>query len=317
MKTNKYKNLLNFGISQRTLMSLSEAEINALHSSIIGEASTKDTRIRQTTYSPSEVSTMKSRNQGVNVSNGEVSVKNDGSLTVSQRLESEMKEGKKRKGGKQSKNPWAICTAEMGKEFGTSERSDWTPAQSKKYERCVRGVKKSVKEGLDPMDFIIESRILSLIDRRTEKSSNSISKRELLSLIERKMRYNEANEPAEPKTKPKVDPGKTEPKKRPSPFRDPDRKDKPKPAPKAKYKDMKENMFNEPAEPKTKPKVDPGKTEPKKRPSPFRDPDRKDKPKPAPKAKHKEMKENMSTSRAKTRGGMPSWFSFNSIKNAR
>lgn len=58
---------------------------------------------------------------------------------------------------KQKKNPWAICTATMGKKFGTTERSDWSKRQMKEYERCVMDVKKQVKENKNPILPILEN----------------------------------------------------------------------------------------------------------------------------------------------------------------
>jgi hypothetical protein len=58
---------------------------------------------------------------------------------------------------KQTKNPWAICTATMGKKFGSTERSDWSKNQMKQYERCVMDVKKQIKENKNPIIPILEN----------------------------------------------------------------------------------------------------------------------------------------------------------------
>ena len=57
----------------------------------------------------------------------------------------------------QKKNPWAICTTTMGKKFGTTERSDWSKRQMKEYERCVMDVKKQIKENKNPILPILEN----------------------------------------------------------------------------------------------------------------------------------------------------------------
>jgi hypothetical protein len=62
-----------------------------------------------------------------------------------------------KKNAKSKKNAWAICTSQMGKEFGTNERSEWTKRQMDKYERCVVDVKKSLKEGKKPISLFIEN----------------------------------------------------------------------------------------------------------------------------------------------------------------
>ena len=314
MKTNRYRNLINFGLSPQTLMSLSESEIRALHSSLI-EASTQDQRIRQTTYSPSEVSGLKNKNQGLNV-NGEVSLKSDGSMIVNQRLESELRESK-RKG--KAKNPWAICTAEIGKDFGTTDRNEWSKHQKAKYERCVKGVKATLKEGRDPIEFILENRIMELVDKKINNANDSLSKGELLRIIERKMRRS-GPEIAEPEVKPKTKPRpaeKPKPTRPPSPFK-PGKKPLPKPKGKSRrnwniYED------NEIAEPEVKPKTKPTPRpveNPKpttKPPSPFR-PGKK--PKPGKKGlSRQEMGEN--TTYSSKNFGLPSWLTFRTLKGKR
>ena len=49
-------------------------------------------------------------------------------------------------------NPYAICHAQLG------------PKKTPKFERCVRAVKKSLKEGKSPMDFFVEEKIVSLVE---------------------------------------------------------------------------------------------------------------------------------------------------------
>lgn len=297
-------------------MSLSESEIRALHSSLI-EASTQDQRIRQTTYTPSEVTGLKNKNQGLNV-NGEVSLKSDGSMVVNQRLESELRESRKK-----GKNPWAICTAEMGKQFGTPDRSEWTKAQKAKYERCVKGAKVAIKEGRDPSEFILENRIMELVDKKINNANDSLSKGELLRIIERKMSRSgpDIAEPdVKPKTKPRPKEKPIQKPKRPSPFR-PDREKKPSPIPKAKrrrnwnmYEDTEIDVpkIKPETSPKTNPKTNP-KEQPKRKPSPFRRDETK--PKTPGKGQRKEMREN-TPSRANN-FGLPSWLTFRTLNKTR
>ncbi len=289
-------------------MSLSESEIRALHSSLI-EASTQDQRIRQTTYTPSEVTGLKNKNQGLNV-NGEVSLKSDGSMVVNQRLESELRESRKK-----GKNPWAICTAEMGKQFGTPDRSEWTKAQKAKYERCVKGAKVAIKEGRDPSEFILENRIMELVDKKINNANDSLSKGELLRIIERKMSRS-GPEIAEPEVKPKTKPKPKEtPDKRPSPFKPP--KEAPRPKPKGKSR-RNWNMYEteEIAEPEVKPKTTPKpKQNPKETPSPFKPPKKAPRPKPKGMGGRREMRENK-PSKANN-FGLPSWLTFRSLNKLR
>ena len=45
MKTNKYANLVKFGLSQRTLMTLSESEIDKLHKNLVFEINNRQYKI--------------------------------------------------------------------------------------------------------------------------------------------------------------------------------------------------------------------------------------------------------------------------------
>ena len=53
-------------------------------------------------------------------------------------------------------NPWAICHSQLG------------PKKNAKFERCVKAVKKSLKEGTSPMDFFFEEKIVSLVENYLE-----------------------------------------------------------------------------------------------------------------------------------------------------
>jgi len=79
---------------------------------------------------------------------------------------------------KQTKNPWAICTATMGKKFGSTERSDWSKKQMKQYERCVMDVKKQIKENKNPIIPILEN------ITRNQIKTNLLPQTDKASLIE-------------------------------------------------------------------------------------------------------------------------------------
>ena len=129
---------------------------------------------------------------------------------------------------KKEQNPWAICTAQLGKEFGTRERHMWSAKEKNKYERCVKDVKKSLKEGKNPVSLFIESQIMKIVEKNLPPR---ITKSDLLKYI------NEAptapSKPA-PTTKPGTKPG-TKPTERPKP-KHPGKNPNPgeNPAPKAK-----------------------------------------------------------------------------------
>ena len=65
-------------------------------------------------------------------------------------------------------NPHAICHSQLG------------PKKNAKFERCVRQVKKSLKEGKSPMDFFIEEEVVSLVENYLEPK---MTKTEILNMV--------------------------------------------------------------------------------------------------------------------------------------
>jgi hypothetical protein len=297
MKTNKYSKLIDFGFSPKTLMTLSESEINTLHRNLIEskKSEPKESQTIQTSitkYTPSEVQDAKSK--GKSIPGGRaVKMNPDGSMDVTN--EGEMSEGKKKKNKKI--NPFAICTSQLGNEFGTTERHLWNSKQNNKYERCVKAIKQSMNENKDITSVILENKILYLLEKHLKPKMN---KGELMDLITKKtmskpigklgsigVKENTETAPAKPKTKPGI---KTPPK----PDKDSPYRPKTSPAPKARKEESKESAAATsspaPAKPTTKPGI---KTPPK----PDKDSPYRPKTSPAPKA----------------RKTMPSWMSFDNI----
>ncbi len=136
---------------------------------------------------------------------------------------------------KKEYNPWAICTSTLGKEFGTTERSDWSKAETNKYERCVKDVKKSIKEGKNPYHLLIEKEIVSLVERNL---TPKMTKKDFIKTI--------FEAPTEAPTKPKVKPGvkpDTKPQRPPHPGKNPNPGENP--APKAQdLERAKEDVLN-------------------------------------------------------------------------
>jgi hypothetical protein len=183
----------------------------------------------------------------------------DGTMTATP-----MEENKKSK----KYNPWAVCTASVGRK------------NKKKYEDCVMGVKKKLKEGKDPYEYIIESRIEEIVENNL---SPKMTKSDILRIIVEKKKMmkkpigrgtalgGEMSENTE--TAPVKAPPKTSPGERPS---HPGRKQKDQPNPRPK------------AGTETAPVKAPPKTSPGEKPShPGRK--QKDQPNPKPKASSSEM----------------------------
>jgi hypothetical protein len=131
----------------------------------------------------------------------------------------------KKKKKKKKISPWAICTAQLGKEFGTQKRSMWSAKETNKYERCVKDVKQSLKEGKNPVSLFLESQIMKIVEKNLPPK---ITKGELLKFLSEN---NPAVAPTKPKEKPTTRPSE-KPKKPPHPFKNPNEKENP--APKAK-----------------------------------------------------------------------------------
>jgi hypothetical protein len=130
----------------------------------------------------------------------------DNSITVT-KMEGEIEEGKK-KDKKSKTNPWAICTSQLGGEFGTKERHLWNAKQKNKYERCVKDVKNQLKEGKNPVSLFLENKIMKLVEKHIPPR---ITKNDLLNYL-----TETETAPAKPKTDPKTKPGE-KPTTRPRP----------------------------------------------------------------------------------------------------
>ncbi len=225
--------LIEKGIPSKTVLKLSESEINLLHSKLLGEQ-TKAAMVQIKSTTPNAIQTVKNlTTQGVPVQMIEKELEEEEEVTMDpnqkKQTQDPEQEGPSSNDGfgpdktedpsmnddgmynfesieeskkKKEKNPWAICTAKMGEEFGTSERSEWTKKQKAKYESCVMGVKKSLEESKKNVSLFLETEIQKIVERHL---SPKITKREL-------MKYLGESEPAVAPTKPATP---TKPKPRP------------------------------------------------------------------------------------------------------
>ena len=109
-------------------------------------------------------------------------------------------------------NAWAICHTQVG------------PKKSRKWERCVKEVKKQLGEGKNPVSLFLESQIQKIVEKHMPPK---ITKGDLVKYISE-----QGTAPA-PTTKPSptTKPG-TKPNKRPNPFKNPNPGENP--APKAR-----------------------------------------------------------------------------------
>lgn len=109
-------------------------------------------------------------------------------------------------------NPWAICHSQVG------------PKKSRKWERCVKAVKKSLKEGKNPVSLFLENEIMKIVERNIPPR---ITKGDLMKYL---AEDSPAVAPSKPKTSPTTKPG-TKPQKPAHPLKNPNPGEKP--APKA------------------------------------------------------------------------------------
>jgi hypothetical protein len=126
---------------------------------------------------------------------------------------------------KDGPNPWAICHSQVG------------PKKSRKWERCVKEVKKQLKEGKNPVSLFLETQIQKIVEKHMPPK---ITKGDLVKYISEQGTAPAPTTKPSPTTKPGTKPGK-----RPNPFKNPNPGENP--APKAKKvspEDAKEKVID-------------------------------------------------------------------------
>ena len=118
---------------------------------------------------------------------------------------------------KNKPNPWAICHSQVG------------PKKSRKWERCVKEVKKQLGEGKNPVSLFLENEIMKIVEKNLPPR---ITKGDLLKYLSEAGPATAPTKPS-PGTKPGVKPGKPDQRPRPKhPGKNPNPGENP--APKAK-----------------------------------------------------------------------------------
>jgi hypothetical protein len=204
MKVNKKAlELIDKGLSANTVKKLTESQINTLHSKLFTEV----TMVSQT--DTPTITKLKSQKKPFEVyeKDGEVKETDDVEVTTDPNKEIETQDPKQvgpssddgfgdETDGmgmfeeKRKPNAYAICHAQVG------------PKKTRKFERCVKSVKKQLEEGKNPVSLFIESEITKIVERNILPR---ITKGDLLKYL------SEANSPltapAKPTTKPDTKPG--------------------------------------------------------------------------------------------------------------
>jgi hypothetical protein len=182
MDKKNLQELAKMGLSKKTISLMTESEVKLLFEKINKKKETKEatqTDIKQTQPAlDDEVEKMKLSDADKLVQAAKTGkplekkgepkpFKLDQVKKISD-ISSEVTEGKKKK---KKYNPWAVCTSSVGRK------------DKKKYEDCVMGVKKKLKEGKDPYEYIIESKMEEIVENHL---SPKISKKELIQIIQEK-----------------------------------------------------------------------------------------------------------------------------------
>ena len=190
MKNNtKALELIEAGLSSKTVSKLTESQIDTLHSKMIGEQVKKTTT---TSYVVPQSDATKGVTLQVPAGKTGMSIQQTPEGLKATPTEGEMEEGKSKKG---KPNPWSICHAQVG------------PKKTRKFERCVQSVKKSLKEGKNPVSLFLENEIMRIVEKHIPPR---ITKGDLLTYL-----TETETAPSKPKTNPTTKPGKPAPKPRP------------------------------------------------------------------------------------------------------
>ena len=254
MKINKKAlQLIEKGLSAKTIVKLNETEINLLHSRLLGEAQLTTTQTVDLTadevkkgYKVPDTVMAGKKNVvvtpnpksagGVRIEPTTEEFKEEEEVTLDPNKDTETQDPHQvgpstndgfdnnddgmynfesiEEGKESKKNPWAICTAQLGKEFKTTERSQWSAKQTNKYERCVKDVKKSLKEGKNPISLFLENEITKIVERHIPPQ---ITKADLMKYLNEAEPTTAPPKPKKPVTKPDTRPKPKHPGQNPHP----------------------------------------------------------------------------------------------------
>jgi hypothetical protein len=238
MKINiKALELIEKGLSSKTVSKLDESQINTLHAKLLGEQveeipTKKSYKVGQEggnlPPSPKGYNVKKTQTGDVVATPNESELEEDVEVTTDPNKETETQDPKQV--GPSSDDGFGDETDGMGMFEGKSTpqsicHSQVGPKKSRKWERCVKEVKKQLGEGKNPVSLFIENQIMKIVEKNLPPR---ITKGDLV-------KYLSEAEPAVAPTKPKTRPS-TKPSERPQkpahPLKNPNPGEKP--APKAK-----------------------------------------------------------------------------------
>jgi hypothetical protein len=178
MKINKKAlELIDKGLSSKTVSKLTESQIDTLHKKLF---------VEQTMVSKTDsetISKLKSEKKPFQVYEKELEEEEEVTLDPNKDTETQdphqvgpssddgfgdETDGMGMMEEKDGPNPWAICHSQVG------------PKKSRKWERCVREVKKQLKEGKNPVSLFLETQIERIVEKHIPPR---ITKGDLLKVI--------------------------------------------------------------------------------------------------------------------------------------
>jgi hypothetical protein len=185
MKNNKIKQLMERGLSHKLLSTMNEGQINQLHKMMVGEQ-VKGSVMLKKGIDPKEYT-----DKGINVTVIEKELEEDADLDDSAEKESGFdpyagnsvgnddgpssddgfgggNDGMGMMEEKDSSKAFAICHSQVG------------PKKSRKWERCVREIKKQLKEGKNPYLPIMEAALAKMVEKHI---SPKMTKSELINTL--------------------------------------------------------------------------------------------------------------------------------------
>jgi hypothetical protein len=228
MKINtKALELIEKGLSSKTVSKLDESQINTLHTKLLGEQVTEVPSKKTYKVGPKGGS-LPANPKGYSVRQdpntkevvataAESEIEEDVEVTSDPNKETETQDPKQvgpssddgfgdetdgmgmfeEKSYEGKSNPYSICHSQVG------------PKKSRKWERCVKAVKKQLGEGKNPVSLFIENQIMNIVEKNLPPR---ITKGDLVKYLSEAP----STAPSKPKTSPTTKPGAPDKKPRPS-----------------------------------------------------------------------------------------------------
>jgi len=220
MKINKKAlKLIDKGLSSKTVSKLTESQINVLHSKLLGEQVTEVPNKKTYEVGPKGgevngvVISQDPSTKKVMVTTKEGEIDEEEEVTLDPNKDTETQDP--HQVGPSSDDGFGDETDGMGMFEGKSTASSIChsqvgPKKSRKWERCVREIKKQLGEGKNPVSLFLENEIMRIVERNIPPR---ITKGDLVKYLSE---ASPATAPSKPKTSPTTKPGAPDKKPRPS-----------------------------------------------------------------------------------------------------